>query len=135
MKHGAKNIFMKNTKEKKIKTKKQINSKIENQEIPDQIKKQIDDNISPEVFKMVKRLDRLDDFIQEMRNDEFGDFSTINAVEMMITKARHIAFQYCNDSDPYRSIGILIKMITFCAEETFAVTKAQTKADDEKKEK
>ena len=97
--------------------------------------KQQENEVPPDVQKMMARLDKLDAFVNSLIVAEGTANLTPQVVtEMLLIKARHNAFVHTVDNDPGRTLVWMISSLINGSEYVYQVAKQNAKQVEEPKE-
>ena len=91
------------------------------------------EGVTPEVKKLAERLDKLDVFLKKMVTED-KELDPPSLTELLMVKARIVAFQNTEDTNPNNILVWLINIILFNADQVFSVLKAHL-LDEQKKVK
>ena len=95
--------------------------------------KELYEGVTPEIKKLAERLDKLDIFLKKMITED-EELDPPSLTELLMVKARIVAFQNTEDTNPNNILVWLINIILFNADQVFSVLKAHL-LDEQKKVK
>ena len=102
--------------------------------IPSESKQQ-ENEVPPDVQKMMARLDKLDSFINGLIVAEgTANLSPQQITEMLLIKARHNAFVHTIDADPGRCLVWMVSFLINNSEFVYNIAKQNAKQVEEPKE-